>query len=301
MKTQRYTPNEKKVRHYYFPWKEKQEAKGIKVNVTLEEYFALWAKSGMIDFRGNRPMQYYLRYDYKVTELNISDCSIQQYVPDPTKKRTATRNLGSKSTPRHIKERSAYKYANPMEQQIAQRYTIWVGQLNAMGKTTSVTRKEFVTLWVESGMWEQRGYKIGSATLCYVNCLMHVTLADCTIKLREQGQGRAIRATPIVKPKRVKKERAVKPKRVAKKAYVKSPEQFEKQFALAKKRLEEEKLKMKQDESDIAVEIFYENSSNPINQRIKEVASKQPHSYEIYNIRTKQKLSPNPRDLAKYS
>jgi hypothetical protein len=312
MKTHQYTPAEKKLRHYYHNWKEKQRVKGITPNISMEEFYKLWHDSGKIELRGSKPMQYYLHYDVSLPVITIADCEIRQWIPDSPVGRNAVRHCGFKQTPRHIseKERKTCKWGSPLEAEIGQYYSAWSRHLISTGENILVTRLEYVKLWVDSGLWPQRGPSAGDATLKFTRGLPQVTIDDCSIVVREclsktpkppkPPKEVKVKREKIPKPPKEKKPRSRKDV-VYKPKYTKTPEQFAKELARAKQRLEEEKAKMKQDESDVAVEMFYNSSNNPINHKIREIAAIQPSNYKAYNVRTGQELRPDPKVLAKYS
>lgn len=144
-------------------------------------------------------------------------------------------------------------YSSRVELDISRRYNIWTKSLIAKQVTTSVTRQEFVQVWMDSNLWDQRGKGMGKSTFYFDPSLKHVTINDCKVVLWTRDM-------VWTKPESEKKSR--KKRTITPKPYVKSEKQFLKQLMTAQRNLEKAKAKDKEKlgEADLAVQLFYEKS-----------------------------------------
>jgi hypothetical protein len=203
------------------------------------------------------------------------------------------------------------------EKEMRKLYGPWKKSRENTGTIVNITTREYAQLWIASGQWANKGQNVGQYTLTYDQSLPEITIHDCKIIKREPKEGSRLDKQlkrALLPPKEPKPPKAVKqpkpPKTPRKKRevnvykpYKKSDEQLLKQIMTAQRNLEKAKAKDKEkfSEADLAVELFYQNSTNPLNTKIQELAKVKPHSYQAFNIRTKTKLAPDPKTLAKYS
>lgn len=190
------------------------------------------------------------------------------------------------------------------QKQMAAQYNPWKA---ARKQNILVTREEFVQLWTQSGLWSKRGLGIGCATVHYDTTLTDVKITDCSIVLRTNemlaaSHGREVKppvqkrtytrrteeekqAQRIGSVQKVKRVRVEKPR----KQYVKSEKQMLKELqalASGKKKRAPYVWKKTESELNVAVDMFYDQSNNPLNAKIRELAKLPVTNYEVINLLT---------------
>ncbi len=72
-------------------------------------------------------------------------------------------------------------YKDALTRAISNRYLNWLGTKAFQGKTNQVTREEFISTWIKSGRWNQRGGKLGDYTIWFDPSLTTVTVQDLQV------------------------------------------------------------------------------------------------------------------------
>jgi hypothetical protein len=196
---------------------------------------------------------------------------------------------------------------------MSDRYSMWLKGKDCVLRTTTITREEFIKLWDDSGKWSLRGRAIGEYTLRIQPGDGPVTIDDCVIAIRtadmtfikHKSPEEAKAAKDAANKKAYEKRQAGKPPKVTKvlkprkvpKQYVKSDKQMQKEINSAPKvrspRVKGFSYEVKG--LEVAIDMFYEASANPLNNKIRELAKIKPTNYRVHNLRTKKELAPEPK------
>jgi hypothetical protein len=192
-------------------------------------------------------------------------------------------------------------------QEIKKLYSSWKVNKVKSGAVVNVTRNEYAQLWLKSGLWNIRGLGLGKSTFYCKHDLKVISIEDCSVLLRTpEIQAESYKGMPIGtkisadSPRKQAKTRqyigtVTKPeRRVPRKQYIKSEKQMIKELSSTTVK-ERNKPRVREEELNIAVDNFYDKSSNPLNARIRELANSKVTNHEVINLITGRRIAVKPK------